>query len=187
MLRQVAADCLSQSLAHDLVTGGDFAQLLSMFSSEDPSVRKPIIAQLRTYIQMSDETTRGRLVDAKILPAILQAYTPEKDDLLDFMTSYLLPMLGPSFAQNDGGVTLFPLLEHEEPRLRTAAVQALKNAIDSRDVNMEKMAKASIVLTLHPLTASNDIIRDLWCRVLPKAAPYLENRAEIDILFDSLK
>ena len=52
---------------------------------------------------------------------------------------------------------------------------------------MEKMAKASIVLTLHPLTASNDIIRDLWCRILPKAAPYLENRAEIDVLFDSLK
>lgn len=187
LLREVTAGCLSQSLAHDLVTEGNFMQIFRIFYCEDVRIREPIIAQLRIYIQESDETARRRLVDARVLPAILQAYTPVKDDLLDFMSNCLLPMLGPSFTQDDGGATLFPLLSHDEHRLRVSAIQALKNAIDSRYGNMESMSKAFVVGTLHPLTISDDVIRDLWCRILPKAAPYLTNRAEIDILFESLE
>lgn len=186
MLREVAANCLSHSLADDLVSDGDFTQIFKIFHSEDVRVRKPVIVQLRTHIQTSDEMTRGRLVHAKVLSATVRAYTREKDDVLEFISNCLLPLLGPSFTRDDGGATLFPLLEHAEPRLRISAIQALKNAMDSRYGNMENMAKASIVRILHPLT-TNDDIRDLWCRILPKAAPYLENRAEIDILFDSLK
>lgn len=187
LLREVAANCLSRSLAHDLVTDGNFIQIFRIFHSEDVRVREPIITQLRAYIHESDETARRRLVDARILPAILQAYTPAKDDLLDFMSNCLLPMLGPSFTQDNGGATLFPLLNHDERRLRASAIQALKSAIDSRYGNMENMAKAFVVGALHPLTVSDDVICDLWCRILPKAAPYLANRAEIDILFESLK
>ena len=187
LLREVAAHCLSHSLADDLVADGDFTQIFKIFHSEDGRLRKPIIVKLRTHIQTSDEMSRGRLVHAKVLPGTLRAYTPAKDDLLEFLSNCLLPLLGPSFTQDDGGATLFPLLEHAEPRLRLSAIQALKNAMDSRYGNMENMAKASIVRILYPLTSANDDIRDLWCRVLPKAAPYLRNRVEIDILFDSLK
>ena len=187
LLREVAADCLSHSLADDLVADGDFTQIFKILHSEDVRVRKPIIVQLRTHIQTSDETARGRLVHAKVLTATLRAYTPEKDDLLEFLSNCLLPLLGPSFTQDDGGATLFPLLEHSEPRLCISAIQALKNAIDSRYGNMENMAKASVVRILHPLTAANDDIRELWCRILLKTALYLKNRVEIDILFESLK
>ena len=187
LLREVAADCLSHSLADDLVADGDFTQIFKILHSEDVRVRKPIIVQLRTHIQTSDETARGRLVHAKVLTATLRAYTPAKDDLLEFLSNCLLPLLGPSFTQDDGGATLFPLLEHSEPRLRISAIQALKNAIDSRSGNMENMAKASVVRILHPLTAANDDIRELWCRILLKTAPYLKDRVEIDILFESLK
>lgn len=187
LLREVAANCLSRSLAHDLVVDGDFIRIFRILHSEDARVREPIIAELQAYIQESDETGRRGLVDARILPAILQAYTSAKDDLLDFMSNCLLPMLGPSFTQDNGGTALFPLLTHDEHRLRVAAIQALRNAIDSRYGNMENMAKAVVVGTLHPLTTSDDLICDLWCRILPRVAPYLTNRAEIDILFESLK
>jgi hypothetical protein len=154
--------------------------------SEDARVREPIIAELQAYIQESDEAGRRRLVDARILPEILLAYTPTKDDLLDFMSSCLLPMLGPSFTQDNGGASLFPLLTHDEHRFRVATIQALRNAIDSRYGNKENMAKAFVIGTLHPLT-SDDRICDLWCRILPRVAPYIANRTEIDILFESLK
>ena len=88
---------------------------------------------------------------------------------------------------NNGGSTLFPLLTNEDSRIRAAAIQALKNAEDSRHGNIEKMAKVGIVETLHPLTATDDAFRDLWCRILPKVAPLLANRAEVDILFEDLK
>ena len=123
LLREVAADCLSHSLADDLVADGDFTQIFKILHSEDVRVRKPIIVQLRTHIQTSDETARGRLVHAKVLTATLRAYTPAKDDLLEFLSNCLLPLLGPSFTQDDGGATLFPLLEHSEPRLHQENVQ----------------------------------------------------------------
>ncbi|KDR80999.1 hypothetical protein GALMADRAFT_222596 [Galerina marginata CBS 339.88] len=186
LLREVAGNCLSRSLAHDLINDGDFIRMFRMLRSEDVRVREPIIGQLRTYIQDSDETARRRLVDARILPKILDAYTPAKDDLLDFMSNCLLPVLGPSFTQDDGGAALFPLLDNDEHRLRASAIQALKNAIDSRYGSMENMAKASIIVILHQRITSDNVILELWCRILPKAAPYLTNRAEIDILFASL-
>jgi hypothetical protein len=187
LLREVAANCLSRSLAHDLVVGGDFILIFRILHSEDARLREPIIAELQAHIQESDETGRRRLVDARILPEILQAYAPAKDDLLDFMSGCLLPILGPSFTQDNGGATLLPLLTHNEHRLRVSAIQALRNAIDSRYGNMENLAKAAVIGTLHPLTTSDDLICNLWCRILPKVAPYLTNRAEIDLLFESLK
>ena len=187
LLREVAGSCLSRALGHDLVVDGNFTLLFRMLESDDVSVREPIIKELRSHIQGSDEAARKRLVEARILPAMLHAYTRTKDDLLTFMTTCVLPTLGPTFTENDGGSTLFPLLTHEEPRIRAAVIQALKNAIYSRYGNTENMAKAGVVETLHPLTLTDDAIRDLWCRVLPKAALHLENRAGIDILFESLK
>jgi hypothetical protein len=190
LLCEVAASCFSRSLAYELVVDGDFVQLFRIFQNEDARVREPIIVELRDHIQGSDETARRALVDAGILQAILEAHTRSnqtKDDLLSFMTTCVLPTLGPSFTQNNGGSTLFPLLTNEDSRIRTAAIQALKNAVDSRHGNVENMAKARIVETLHPLTSTDDAIRDLWCRVLPKVAPLLTNRTEVDILFENLK
>ena len=190
LLCEVAASCFSRSLANDLVVDGDYTRLFRIFQNEDARVREPIIVELRDHIQGSDETARRSLVDAGILPAILLAHTrsnQSKDDLVFFMTTCVLPILGPSFTQNNGGSTLFPLLTNEDSRIRTAAIQALKNAVDSRHGNVENMAKAGIVETLHPLTATDDAIRDLWCRILPNVAPSLTNRTEIDILFEDLK
>jgi hypothetical protein len=187
LLCEVAASCLSRGLAHDLVVDDDFTQLFRIFQIEDVRVRESIITELRAHIQGSDEAARRRLVDAGILPAILQAYDASNDDLLSFMSTCVLPMLGPSFTQINGGSTLFPLLTHGEPRIRNAAIEALTNAIDSRHGNIENMAKHCVVETLHPLTVTDDAVLDLWCRILPIAAPFLANRAEIDILFVSLK
>ena len=190
LLCEVAASCFSRSLANDLVVDGDFDRLFRIFQNEDARVREPIIVELRDYIQGSDETARRSLVDAGILPELLLAHTRSnqiKDDLLSFMTTCVLPILGPSFTQNNGGSTLFPLLTNEDSRIRTAAIQALKNAVDSRHGSVENMAKAGIVETLHPLTATDDAIRDLWCRTLPKVAPLLTKRTEVDILFENLK
>ena len=190
VLREVAASCFSRALAHDLVVDGNFTQLFHMFHSEDARLRAPIITVLRAHIQGSDEAARMRIVNAGILPAILQAYAPAKDDLLSFMSTCVFPILGPSFAQDNGGSTLFPLLTNGEPRIRAAVIQALQNAMDSRHGNMEKMekmAKACVVGNLHPLIATDDAVRDLWCRILPKTAPFLSNRAEIDMLFEGLK
>ena len=187
LLREVAGNWMSRTLAHDLVVDGDFIRLFCIFESEDIRVREPVTKELRSHIQSSDEAARQRLVEAGIFPAMLQAYTPTKDDLLTFLTTCVLPLLGPAFTQNDGGSTLFPLLMHGEPRIRAAAIQALKNAIHSRHGNVENMAKACAVETLHPLTLKDEAVRDLWCRILPQAAHHLENRVEIDILFESLK
>ena len=184
------ASYFSKSSAHDLVVDCNLIQLFRILRSEDTRVRELIIIELRDHIQGSDETARRSLVDAGILPAILLAYTRSnqtKDDLLSFMTTCVLPILGPSFTQNNGGSTLFPLLTNEDSRIRTAAIQALKNAVDSRHGSVENMAKAGIVETLHPLTATDDAIRDLWCRTLPKVAPLLTKRTEVDILFENLK
>ena len=103
------------------------------------------------------------------------------------MTTCVLPILGPSFTQNNGGSTLFPLLTSEDSRIRAGAIQALKNAMDSRHGNVENMAKVGIVETLYPMMATDDAIRDLWCRILPKVALFLTSRTEVDILFENLK
>ena len=189
LLCEVAASCFSQSLAHDLVVDSDFIRLFRILKNEDARVREPIIVELRDYIQGSNETARRSLVDAGILPVILPTNTGNntKDDLMSFMTTCVLPILGPSFTQCNGGSTLFPLLTNEDSRIRIAATQALKNAVDSRHGNVENMAKAGIVEILHPLTANDEAIRDLWCRILLKVAPLLTNRTEVDILFEDLK
>jgi hypothetical protein len=187
LLCEVAASCFSRSLAHDLVVDGDFIRLFRILQNEDTRVREPIIAELRDHIQRSDETAHRCLVDAGILPTILQHRNQTEDDLLSFMTTCVLPLLGPSFTQSNGGSTLFPLLTNEDSRIRTAAIQALKNAMDSRYGNVENMAKAGIVETLNPLAATDEAIRDLCCRTLPKVAPFLKNRTEVDILFENLK
>ena len=187
LLCEVAASCFSRSLAHDLMVDGDFIRLFRILQNEDARVREPIILELRDHIQGSDETARRRLVDAGILPVILHHKNQTKEDLLSFLTTCVLPILGPSFTQSNGGSTLFPLLTNEDSRIRTATIQALKNAVDSRHGNVENMAKAGIVEILHPLTATDEAIRDLCCRILPKIAPLLTNRTEVDILFDNLK
>ena len=188
LLCEVAASCFSRSLAHDLVVDSDFIRLFRILKNEDARVREPIIVELRDHIQGSDETARRSLVDAGILPVILPARGNQtKDDLLSFMTTCVLPILGPSFTQSNGGSTLFPLLTNEDSRIRSAAIQGLKNAVDSCHGNVENMAKAGIVETIYPLTATDEAIRDLWCRILPKVAPLLSNRMEVDILFENLK
>jgi hypothetical protein len=77
LLREAAANCLSRSLAHDLVVGGDFIRIFYILHSEDTRLREPIIAERQAYIQESDET-------------ILQAYIPAKVDLL---SGCLFPIL----------------------------------------------------------------------------------------------
>ena len=186
-LRKVAASCFLRSLAHDLVVDSDFIRLFSILQNEDARVREPIIVALRDHIQGTDETARRFLVDAGILPAILPTQSDQfKDDLMSFMTTYL-PILGPSFTQSNGGSTLFPLLTNEDSRIRSAATQALKCAVESPYGNMENMARAGIVETLHSLTETDEAIRNLWCRTLPKVAALLTIQTEVDILFENLK
>ena len=187
VLNEVAATCLSRGLAQDLLSDGNFIQVFRAIDHEDIRVRGPVIAKLQAYIQGSDEAARKRVVDAGILQAVLQASTSTRDDLVIFTSTCVLPILGPALSQNNGGVTVFPLLTHKESRIRTAALQALKNGADSRHGNMENITKACIVRNLHPLTKKDDAVLDLWCHILPKAAPFLSNRDEIDILFDSLE
>lgn len=187
VLREVASNCLSRALAHDLVSDGDYIQLFRLFGNEDSRIRAPVIAELRAFIQASDETARRHIVDADILPAILQADTHGKDDLTLFTADCVLPVLGPSFSQNDGGSSVLPLLDHKEPRIRAAAATALRSGIDSRHGNVKNMAKTGIIKKLYSTMDEDDAVRDLWCHLLPKAAPFLSGRAEIDILFDSLE
>lgn len=187
VLREVAATCLSRGLAHDLLSDGNFIQAFRAIDHDDIRIRGPLIAKIQAYIQGSDEATRRRVVDAGILQAVLQASTSTRDDLVNFTSTCVLPMLGPALSENNGGVTVFPLLTHKESRIRAAAVQALRNGADSRHGNMEKITKACIIRNLHPLTKKDDAVLELWCHILPKAAPFLSNRDEIDILFDSLK
>jgi len=186
LLREVASDCLSRALAHDLVSDGDYIQLLRLLEDEDIRIRTPIVVELSHHIQASDETIRGRIVDANILPAILQAATPEKDDLISFATNCVLPVLGPSFSRNSGAKSLLPLLRNGEPRIRTAAAAALRGAVDSRHGSIQNIANSGTVSALHVMIDEDDRFRDLWCHITPKVAPFLSVRAEIDILFGCL-
>ena len=185
-LREVAASSLSRMLARDMVKDGDLLQLFRLFENGDPRIRAPVIAELRTLIQASDETARRRIVDANILPAILHAGFHGKDDLIAFTTECVLPILGPSFSQNDGGKSIVRLLDHNEPRIRTAATVALRGVVDSSYGNVENMVKTGMFSKLHSAMDGDDGVRDLWCHFLSKAAPFLSVRAEIDILFTSL-
>jgi hypothetical protein len=185
-LREVAASCLSRVLARDIISDGDYIHLFRLFENEDLRIRAPVLAELRTLIQASDETARRRIVDADILPAILQADPRGKDDLILFTADCVLPLLGPSFSQNDGGSSVIPLLSHKEPRIRSAAAIAIKSGIDSRHGNAKNMAKTGIIEQLYSAVDEDDVIRDLWCHLLPKVAPFLSVRAEIDIIFECL-
>jgi len=185
-LREVAANSLSRMLARDMVKDGDLLQLFRLLENGDPRIRAPAITELWSFIQASDETARRRIVDAEVLPAILHAGLRGKDDLIAFTADCVLPVLGPSFSQHDGGTSIVPLLDHNEPRIRTAAAMALRGVVDSRYGNVENMVKTEMISKLHAAMDGDDNVRDLWCHLLPKAAPFLSVRAEIDILFTSL-
>lgn len=185
-LREVASNCLSRILAHDLVSDGAYNQIFRLLANEDPRIRAPVISELRNHIQVSDEAARKRIVEADILPAVLQGVAHGKGDLILLAADCVLPILGPSFSQNDGGASILPLLSHKEPRVRAAAVTALRSGIDSRHGNVKNMAMTGVILKLHSAMNEDDAIRDLWCHLVPKLAPFLTVRAEIDSLFDSL-
>lgn len=185
-LLDAAAGCLSRVLARDLVLDGDYVQLFHLFANEDPRIRAPVIAELWSFIQASDETARRRIVDADILSAILQADSHGKDDLILFISDCVLPLLGPSFSQNDGGSSIIPLLDHKEPRISTAAAAAFRNMVDSHHGNVELLTRHGTISKLQSTMDGEDVVRHLWCHLLPKAAPFLSVQAEIDILFESL-
>ena len=173
-------------LARDMVKDGDLLQLFRLFENGDPRIRAPVIAELRSLIQAPDETARRRIVDAGILPAILQAGLRGKDDLIAFTADCVLPTLGPSFSQHDGGTSIVSLLDHNEPQIRAAAAVGLRAVVDSRYGNVENMVKSGMISKLYSAMGGDDNIQDLWCHLLPKAAPFLSVRAEVDILFTSL-
>ena len=186
LLREVASSCLSQALAHDLVAEGEYIQLFRLLEDEDSRIRAPAIAELSHHIQASDETIRGHIVDANILPVIMQAAAPNKDDLISFATNCVLPVLGPSFSRSSGAKSLLPLLRDGEPRIRTAATAALRGAVDSHHGSIQNIVNSGIVSALHAMIDDDDGLRDLWCYVTPKAARFLSVRADIDVLFDCL-
>ncbi|KAF8337678.1 armadillo-type protein [Amanita rubescens] len=140
---------LSRMLARDMVKDGDLLQLFRLFENGDPRIRAPAITELWSFIQASDETARRRIVDAEVLPAILHAGLRGKDDLIAFTADCVLPILGPSFSQHDGGTSIVPLLDHNEPRIRTAAAMALRGVVDSRYGNIENMVKTEMISKLH--------------------------------------
>jgi hypothetical protein len=186
-LREVAVNSLSRSLTRDIIKDGDFLQLFRLFENGEPRIRAPVITELRSFIQASDETARRRIVDADILPAILQADLHGKTDLISFTADCVLPILGPSFSQNDGGISIVPLLDYNEPRIRVAAAMALRGGVDSRYGNVENIVRTGIISKLYPAMDGVVIVRDLWCHLISKAAPFLTDRAEIDLLFVSLR
>jgi hypothetical protein len=170
-----------------MVSDGDYIQLFRLFEHEDPRIRSPSIAELRTHIQASDETARRRIVDANILSAALQADT-HKEDLILFAVDCILPVLGPSFSQSDGGSSVMALLDCRDPRIRTAAATALRSGVDSRYGSVENVTKTGIISKLHlMMDDDDDIFRDLWCHVLPRAAPFLSVQAEIEFVFERLR
>lgn len=185
-LRDVASSALSRTLARDLVSVGDYTMLFRLIDNEDPRITAPVIAELLRHMQGSDETVCKRLVDADILPSIVTSLKPLRNDLVSFTAEHVLPILGPSLSQSDGAVGLIPLLLHDESRIRAAAVVALRNAVDSPQGSIKKMVASGVVSQLHSLVNNNDAVRELWCYLLPKTAPYLSNRAEVDILLDCL-
>ena len=185
-LREVASACLKQALAHDLVSDRNYKQIFDLLENEDPRIRAPLISELQHLIQVSSEAAHRDLVDAGILKAILHAATDDRNDLVLFAADCMLPILGPSFTQSDGGAAIIPLLRHEEPRMRAAAAIAIRNAVESRHGSLQNIANARIISHLHS-TMEDDSIRDLWCYVLPKVAPFLSSGDEIAILFNCLR
>ena len=49
-LRDVAADCLSRGLAHDLLKDGELIQVFRTIDHADIRVREPVVAELQAYI-----------------------------------------------------------------------------------------------------------------------------------------
>jgi hypothetical protein len=171
------------------MSDGEYLQLFKLLNHDDSRIRGAVIAQMQQYIKTSDEAGRRRLVDAKVLNAVLDASssTPTKDDLISFLTIGLLPTLGPSITHKDGGESIFPLLGHQDRHIKAAAGTALKNAMESRHGNVQAMAKAGMISSLHSSMDEDSSLRELWCYALPRAAPFLENQDEIDLLFNSLE
>ena len=60
-LREIASTCLSRALARDMILDWDFIQLFRLLGNEDRRIRAPIIAELQTLIQTSDEAARRRM------------------------------------------------------------------------------------------------------------------------------
>jgi len=185
-LREVAANSLSRALARDMVSDGDYIQLFRLFENEDLRIRQPVVTELRTFIQTADEAARRRIVDADILSAILHADTHDKDDVVLFTATCVLPVLGPSLRQSDVGSCVIPLLNHKEPRLRAAAATALRSVVDSRHGNAKNLAQTGIISKLYSAMNESEVVRDLWCHLLPRVAPFLSVRVEVDVLFESL-
>ncbi|KDR76392.1 hypothetical protein GALMADRAFT_140093 [Galerina marginata CBS 339.88] len=180
----VVSRCLSRAIAHDLAKEKKYDTLFMLLQHEDFRIRSPVAAELRVFIQKSDEPTRMSLVAAGLLKAALSRES--YDDLVQLLEECVLPLLGPAFSQSDGGQCIVPLLTHNDIRLRTAALACLRNAVDSPHGSLENITKSGIVTDIHTKIRERESIRDLWCYILPKAAPFLSVRAEIDLVFDCL-
>jgi hypothetical protein len=184
----LASTCLKHTFARDLIVDGDFQQVFDLLENDQARIRAPLITELERHIYGSNEATRRILVDAGILNAVLRAPAGMNttDDLLSFVVRCVLPELGPSFTQSDGGASLIPLLKHEESRIRASAATAIRNAVESRHGSLQNLANSRIISILHS-TLEDDNIRDLWCYMLPRVAPFLSSRDEIEILFHCLR
>jgi hypothetical protein len=183
-LHDVASKCLEKTLSRDLIADGNYRQLFCLLENEHTSIRAVVIAKLQYHIQSSGAAARQGLVDAGILDASLQA--AKTDDMILFISDCILPILGPFFTQNDGGASVISLLRHDDPRLLAAAANAIRHGVESHYGNLNNIANAMIISHLHP-TIEDDTIRDLWCYVVPKVAPYLSNQKEINLLVSSLR
>ena len=126
---------------------------------------------------------RRRVVGAGILPAILQAGLRGKDDLIVFTADCVLPILGPSFSQSDGGTSIVPLLDHNDPRIRAAVTVALRSAVDSRYGNVDKMVEAGMVSRLH--SAMDEMTTSGTCGVISFHRWHLSCQSELRSIFCS--
>jgi hypothetical protein len=152
-------------MAHDLAKEKKYDILFQLLRHEDFRIRSPVAAELRAFIQKSDEPTRIALVAAGILKAALDRES--YDDLILLLEECILPLLGPAFSQHDGGQNIVPLLTHNNIRLRTAASTCLRNAVDSPHGNLQNMTKRGIVTDIHPKIHERESVRDIWCHILP--------------------
>jgi hypothetical protein len=185
-LRDVASTCLEKSLAHDLISDECYHQVFLLLENEDPRLRMTMISEFQHHIQISGEADHRKLVNAGVLSHILRICGTGKDDLISFTADCVLPVLGPSFTQSDGAASVIPLLMHDDHRIRGAAALSIRKAIESRHSNLQNIANSRILSTLHPMMAEITI-RDLWCFVLPKIAPFLRRPDEVGLLFDYLR
>lgn len=184
-LSSAASACLEQSLAHSLISDGEYEQIFGLLGHEDAPIRRPVISALQHHIHASSEATRRILVSAGILKAVMHAYTPGRDDLISFAADCILPVLGPALAQSGGETDVIALLKHDESRIRAAAAASIRNGTESRYGSVQNIADARLISYLHPWI-EDDAIQDLWCYVLPKLAPCILHLDDINLIFDSL-